>query len=330
MCYKSLLPLVPLGPAGRSTPLVRDTARADDAASQADTAVIEEFLDHVMLGRRLSPHTGAAYRTDLQSLAEFLARQGSSLELADRPMLRRWLASLSTLGYARSTVARRAAAVRSFYAWAARRGRIPEGSALLLSAPRAQNRLPAVLTRSEAQRLTESPVTPDPIGARDRAILELLYGSGLRVAELCALNESDLDVDGQRVRVFGKGGKERDVPVGDFGAEALRAYLADGLPRLRPEGDTSGALFFNSRGRRLGSRSVRALLESRRTGSLAGRSITPHTLRHSFATHLLEGGAEIRVVQELLGHSSLATTQRYTHVSRRRLFDVYGRSHPRA
>jgi len=314
----------------RSTALAPDTARAEIGPSPADEALVEEFLDHLMLGRRLSAHTGAAYRRDLLSLAEFLARQGSSLEAADRATLRRWLASLSTLGYARSTIARRAAAVRSFYRWAARRGRIPEGSAVLLASPRASNRLPAVLTRAEAERLTESPVTPDPVGLRDRAVLELLYGSGLRVAELCALNESDLDVDGQRVRVFGKGGKEREVPVGDFGSDALRAYLSAGLPQLRPAGDTSGALFFNRRGGRLGPRSVRALLESRRTGTLAGRRITPHTLRHSFATHLLEGGAEIRVVQELLGHSSLATTQRYTHVSRRRLFDVYGRSHPRA
>jgi len=323
-----VLPLVP--GSLEVDPLAPNTATVNSATSQADAALIDEFLDHLMLGRRLSPHTGAAYRRDLISLADFLARQGSSLEAADRATLRRWLASLATLGYARSTVARRAAAVRSFYSWAARRGRIPEGSAVLLAAPRAANRLPAVLTRTEAERLTESPVSPDPVGLRDRAILELLYGSGLRVAELCALNESDLDVDGQRVRVFGKGGKEREVPVGDFGADALRAYLSAGLPEMRPEGDSSGALFFNRRGGRLGARSVRTLLESRRTGTLAGRSITPHTLRHSFATHLLEGGAEIRVVQELLGHSSLATTQRYTHVSRRRLFDVYGRSHPRA
>jgi len=314
----------------RSPALAPNTARAENGPSPADAALIDEFLDHLMLGRRLSAHTGAAYRRDLESLGEFLARQDSSLRDADRATLRRWLASLTTLGYARSTVARRAAAVRSFYGWAARRNRIPEGSAVQLASPRASNRLPVVLTRAEAQRLTESPLTPDPVGLRDRAVLELLYGSGLRVAELCALNERDLDVDGQRVRVFGKGGKEREVPVGDFGVDALRAYLAGGLPRMRPQGDASGALFFNGRGGRLGPRSVRALLEHRRTGTLAGRRITPHTLRHSFATHLLEGGAEIRVVQELLGHSSLATTQRYTHVSRRRLFDVYGRSHPRA
>jgi len=323
-----VLPLYP--PRWRSTALAPNTTRAENGLLPADGALIDEFLDHLMLGRRLSAHTGAAYRNDLESLGEFLARQGSSFRDADRATLRRWLANLSTRGYARSTVARRASAVRSFYGWAVRRGRIPEGSAVLLTSPRATNRLPAVLNRAEAERLTESTVTPDPVGLRDRAVLELLYGSGLRVAELCALNERDLDVDGQRVRVFGKGGKEREVPVGDFGADALRAYLADGLPRLRPDADTSGALFFNSRGRRLGPRTVRALLESRRTGTLAGRRITPHTLRHSFATHLLEGGAEIRVVQELLGHSSLATTQRYTHVSRRRLFDVYGRSHPRA
>jgi len=306
------------------------TARAEHGSRVDDRELIGRFLDHLLLGRRLSPHTGAAYRRDLSSLAEFLGRQGSSLARADREQLRRWLASLSTLGYARSTVARRAAAVRSFYAWAAARGLVDEDPSAMLSSPRAANRLPAVLTRSEARSLTESPVRPDPVGLRDRAILELLYGCGLRVGELCALNEGDLDVDGQRVRVFGKGGKEREVPVGDFAADALRSYLLDGRPRLSPAADTSGPLFFNLRGARLGPRSVSAMIATRRSGALAGRAITPHTLRHSFATHLLEGGAEIRVVQELLGHSSLATTQRYTHVSRRRLFDVYGRSHPRA
>jgi len=323
-----VLPATPTG--WRFPALAPATARAENGSRADDRELIGRFLDHLLLGRRLSPHTGAAYRRDLTSLAEFLGRRGSSLWRADGEELRRWLASQSTLGYARSTVARRAAAIRSFYGWLAARGLVAEDPATLLSAPRAANRLPAVLTRSEARSLTESPVRPDPVGLRDRAILELLYGSGLRVGELCALNEEDLDVDGQRVRVFGKGGKEREVPVGDFAADALRSYLLDGRPRLRPAADASGALFFNLRGGRLGPRRVSAMIESRRSGSLAGRAITPHTLRHSFATHLLEGGAEIRVVQELLGHSSLATTQRYTHVSRRRLFDVYGRSHPRA
>jgi site-specific recombinase XerD len=168
------------------------------------------------------------------------------------------------------------------------------------------------------------------VSLRDRAVLELLYGCGLRVAELCGLNTGDIEVDEQRVRVLGKGGKERQVPVGDFAAEALRHYLETGRRPMAPREGGDQALFFNRRRKRLGPRDVRALIERYRQAALDGRHLSPHTLRHSFATHLLEGGAEIRVVQELLGHSSLATTQRYTHVSRRRLFDAYRSSHPRA
>jgi len=291
---------------------------------------VHQFEDHLLLGRRLSEHTVRAYGRDVRSLAEFLARDGSSLGTATHPLLRRWLASLTTLGYARSTIARRAAAVRTFYAWAAGRGLVGGNPAALLGSPRPVNRLPAVLSRAEAEELAAAPAGSDPVTLRDRAVLELLYGSGLRVAELCALNTEDLEVDAQRVRVHGKGGKERQVPVGDFATEALTDYLEEGRPHMEPWDGTHPALFFNRRRKRLGARDVRAMLEHYRTSALDGRRLSPHTLRHSFATHLLEGGAEIRVVQELLGHSSLATTQRYTHVSRRRLFDAYRSSHPRA
>jgi integrase/recombinase XerC len=296
-----------------------------------DAALVEEFARHLEHGRRLSPHTVSAYLRDLRALAEFLERGGSSLSLAGHPLLRRWLASLATRGYARSSIARKTASIRTFYAWASRRGLVPGNPSALLVSPAPANRLPAVLTRSQAEELAQAPVDDEPVGLRDRAVLELLYGSGLRVAELCALNPEDLDVDAQRVRVSGKGGKERVVPVGDFAARALRAYLECGRPLMAPEaGEHGSALFFNLRRRRMGPRDVRAMLERYRRGTLAGRRVSPHTLRHSFATHLLEGGAEIRAVQELLGHASLATTQRYTHVSRRRLFDVYRQSHPRA
>jgi len=298
--------------------------------SVQDEALVLEFEGHLLLGRRLSEHTVRAYGRDVRSLADFLRRAGSSLGRATHPVLRRWLANLTTRGYARSTIARRAAAVRTFYAWAFRRGLVPENPAALLGSPRPVNRLPAVLSQAEAEELAAAPAGSDPVALRDRAVLELLYGSGLRVAELCALNEEDLEVDAQRVRVLGKGGKERQVPVGDFAAEALADYLGAGRPLLGPQERADPALFFNRRRKRLGPRDVRALLERYRRTALAGRRLSPHTLRHSFATHLLEGGAEIRVVQELLGHSSLSTTQRYTHVSRRRLFDAYRSSHPRA
>jgi site-specific recombinase XerD len=207
---------------------------------------------------------------------------------------------------------------------------VPGNPAALLGSPKPVNRLPAVLSRSEAEDIASAPAGSDPVTLRDRAVLELLYGSGLRVGELCGLNTGDIEVDVQRVRVLGKGGKERQVPVGDFAAEALKHYLESGRRPMAPREGEDPALFFNRRRKRLGPRDVRALLERYRRGDLDGRHLSPHTLRHSFATHLLEGGAEIRVVQELLGHSSLATTQRYTHVSRRRLFDAYRDSHPRA
>jgi integrase/recombinase XerC len=295
-----------------------------------DEVLVQEFEGHLLLGRRLSEHTVRAYGRDVRSLAEFLARDGSSLGEATHPLLRRWLANLTTLGYARSTIARRAAAVRTFYAWAAGVGRVGANPATLLGSPRPVNRLPAVLSRSEAEELAGAPAGSDPVTLRDRAVLELLYGSGLRVAELCALNTEDLEVDAQRVRVHGKGGKERQVPVGDYATEALTRYLEEGRPAMEPWDGSHPALFFNRRRKRLGARDVRAVLDHYRPEALDGRRVSPHTLRHSFATHLLEGGAEIRVVQELLGHSSLATTQRYTHVSRRRLFDAYRSSHPRA
>ena len=286
-----------------------------------------------VFGRGLSPHTIAAYDRDLTGLATFLARAGSSLQGATHPLLRRWLANLSTRGYARASIARKAAAVRTFYAWAERRGIVGSDPAQLLIAPTPANRLPTVLKRAEAQALVEAP-GDDPFGLRDRAILELLYGSGLRVAELCALDVDDVSVNAQRVRVMGKGSKERIVPMGDLAARALEDYLLRARPSLlaaAPMPSTvGGTLFLNRRHRRVSGRDVRAIVERYRGPLLPGRSISPHTLRHSFATHLLEGGAELRVVQELLGHASAATTQRYTHVSKGRLFEAYRQSHPRA
>ena len=191
------------------------------------------------------------------------------------------------------------------------------------------------LSVAEMQAILNVPDIHTRAGLRDRAILELLYGSGLRVAEACGLNVDDVDLDGQRVRVMGKGAKERVVPMGDFAVQAIAEYLRGGRGAFLPRADSrapggSDALFFNRRKKRMTPRDARAMVERYVRVALAGRSVSPHTLRHSFATHLLEAGADIRAVQELLGHASLATTQRYTHVSRTRLFDAYRRSHPRA
>ncbi len=290
---------------------------------------IEAFLRHLAFERRLSARTVEAYRADLETLRAFLERGGCDLRSVTHQLLRRWLAHLGTRGYARSTIARRAAAVRTFYRFAARRGIVERNPATLLSSPKQPTLLPAVLRPGEADALMEAPDGDDPWLVRDRAMLELLYGGGLRVSELCALEVGDVDLDRGRIRVFGKGSKEREVPLGESAEAAVRSYLSGARAATAPEGGT-GAMFFNRRGKRLAPRDARAVVEKYRRMMLAGRRVSPHTLRHSFATHLMEGGADIRAVQELLGHSSLSSTQRYTHVSRGRLFGAYKQSHPRA
>jgi site-specific recombinase XerD len=297
--------------------------------------LLRAFEDHLALERHLSPNTVAAYRGDLEQLAVFLTRDRSSLCSAPYPLLRRFLAQQHTLGYARATIARRVGAIRTFYRWAVSTGRIQENPSLLLGRPKVVNRLPTVLRPKEADRLAEAPHGPevgDPferaIALRDRAALELLYGSGLRVGEVATLTLERIDVRRGRVLVLGKGSKEREVPISEYAADALSAYLRHGRPAMAAEG--SRQLFFNRRRKGFSERDIRSMVERYGATLLPGRRVTPHTLRHSFATHLLEGGADIRAVQELLGHASVATTQRYTHVSRGRLFDAYGRAHPRA
>jgi integrase/recombinase XerC len=310
-----------------------------DELTPTDGRLVDRFVSHLRDERRLSANTVAAYRRDVTQLGVFLTRGSSSLTSATYPKLRRFLAQQHTLGYARSSIARRVAAIRTFYRWAKAEGSIQADPALLLGRPKFANRLPSVLRPDEAAALVEAPTTvPIPSGRdvievavrlRDRAALELLYGSGLRVGELAALTTDQVDVDRRRVRVVGKGDKEREVPISDFAAEALGEYLARGRGAFVPEAG-SQLLFFNRRGKGFSQRDIRSMVERYGGRVLSGRRVTPHTLRHSYATHLLEGGADIRAVQELLGHASVATTQRYTHVSRRRLFEAYEQSHPRA
>jgi integrase/recombinase XerC len=303
----------------------------------SEVGLVEAFADHLRLERHLSSHTVAAYRRDLTQLATFLHRDGSSLVRADHAILRRFLAQQHTLGYARASIARRVGAIHTFYRWASADGRVERDPALLLGRPKVINRLPTVLRPAEAAALSEAPQTQvagdaspleHAVELRDRAVLELLYGSGLRVGEVAGLTVDRVDLGRARVLVMGKGSKEREVPMSDFAVEALRAWIATGRPRLAAVG--SRALFVNRRRRPLDPRDARRIVERYGGRLLPGRRVTPHTLRHSFATHLLEGGADIRAVQELLGHASVATTQRYTHVSRSRLFEAYERSHPRA
>ena len=305
-----------------------------------DRTLLDAFAAHLALERHLSRHTVDAYRRDLIQLATFLHRGGTSLADASYPLLRRFLAQQHTLGYARASIARRVGTIHTFYRWALADGRVTEDPSLLLGRPKVVNRLPTVLRQQEAATLAEAPagVDRDPdaeptavdhaIALRDVAALELMYGSGLRVGEVASLTVDRVDLDRGRVNVMGKGAKEREVPMSDYAVEAVRAFLREGRQTLAPDG--SRHLFHNRRKKPFSSRDIRTMVERYGGTVLPGRRVTPHTLRHSFATHLLEGGADIRAVQELLGHASVATTQRYTHVSRARLFQAYEQSHPRA
>jgi site-specific recombinase XerD len=309
-------------------------ASDDRALPASQRALIDAFTSHLRLERHLAGNTQAAYRTDLIHLATFAHRSSRSLEDIDHALLRRFLAQQHALGYARASIARRVGAIHTFYRWAVADGLIDHDPSLLLGRPKVANRLPTVLRANEAAALVEragDEGSDDPIERaiclRDRAILELLYGSGLRVSEVTALRPQDLDFDGARVLVRGKGSKERRVPVSDFAVTAVRDWLTHGRPELVAA--AAGPVFVNRKHKPMTPRDVRAMVDGYAGGLLPGRRIGPHTLRHSFATHLLEGGADIRAVQELLGHSSVATTQRYTHVSRARLFEAHERAHPR-
>ncbi len=310
-----------------------------DALPPSQLHLMHAFADHLRLERHLSRNTVVAYERDLVHLANFLHRSGSSLEEADRTTLRRFLAQQHTLGYARASIARRVGAIHTFYRWALADGRMLRDPSSSLGRPKVVNRLPTVLRPSEAEALVEAPpidgtderpgnrATGRAVALRDRAVLELLYGSGLRVSEVAGLTVGSVDLARGRVLVMGKGSKEREVPMSDPAVEAVRQWLSEGRAFLAT---SSASLFFNRKGRPIGPRDIRALVEGYSGRLLPGRRVTPHTLRHSYATHLLEGGADIRAVQELLGHATVATTQRYTHVSRTRLFEAYERSHPRA
>ncbi len=295
--------------------------------------VAAAFLRSARAERDLSPHTLTAYGTDLEQFAAW-AERGRVTRLAamDRLLMRRYLAFLGQKGYARRTVARKASAVRSMLGWAVRHSLLDKNPAGDLAAPKLDKPLPKVMKAQDVASLCELPPDDDPIGVRDRAVIELLYSSGLRVAELCGLDLDDVDLRLGSVLVMGKGRKERRLPLGDPALKAVARYVSEARPPLLARSGGTGsrhALFLNSRGDRLGPRSVRAFLEKYLRAE--GRpSLGPHALRHSFATHLLDGGADLRAVQELLGHESLSTTQIYTHVSTERLRAVYERSHPRA
>ena len=296
--------------------------------------VISDYERHLRHERNLSDHTVRAYSADITSLLEHAARMGCrQLDDIDVGTLRSWLAKQHTLGRARSTIARHATAARVFTAWAARTGRSGADAGRLLASPKPQRRLPVALRRDEVRRLLDDATSDagdgDPVGLRDIAMLELLYATGIRVGEMTGLDAEDIDRERNLVRVSGKGRKERSVPFGLPAAKALDDWLSRGRPGLATS--TSGsAVFLGERGGRVNQRTVRRMVHRRIANVPGVADLGPHGLRHTTATHLLEGGADLRSVQELLGHSSLATTQLYTHVTTDRLREAYLLAHPRA
>jgi len=313
------------------------------------------FIEHLRSERRASGHTVDAYRRDLEQLAAFLGerKQGPVLlEEIDVPALRKWLGERAR-AVSPSSLARKIASARAFFRYLRQHDVVKDNPTQSLASPKVRKPLPTFLDVDAAREVVEAPETETARGARDRAILEVLYGSGLRVSELCALDLGDVDLSACSLRIMGKGKKERDVPLGRPAAEMLRRYLScrdrigeSRAPRAagptsraaKPAGTTKrrrravdpAALFLSERGLRIGPRKVQRLVQS--FGALgAGRAdLHPHALRHTCATHMLEGGADLRAIQEMLGHASLATTQRYTHISLDRLMAVYDSAHPLA
>jgi integrase/recombinase XerC len=296
--------------------------------------VLADYERHLVSERDLAPHTVRAYLGDVAGLLEHADRLGRpDVTQLDLRTLRSWLANQQVTGRSRTTLARRATAVRVFTAWLARTGRIPTDVGASLRSPKAHHALPPVLRQDEARELIDAATRladdGSPTGLRDVAMLELLYATGVRVGELVGLDVDDVDRSRNVVRVFGKGRKERTVPFGNPAAEAVDAWMERGRPRLVAPG-AGAALFVGTRGRRIDQRAVRTLVHQRIADVPGAPDIGPHGLRHTAATHLLEGGADLRSVQELLGHASLATTQLYTHVSTDRLRQAYRQAHPRA
>jgi integrase/recombinase XerC len=297
---------------------------------------LKDFVDYLRLNQNASPHTARAYGSDLDQFFGYLAaarrKSGPDLSAADidATAVSGFLADLHRRGNSRASAARKLASLRTFFRYLRREGRMNDDPAALVGTPKREKKLPAHLAEQEMARLLDTPDASNPFGRRDRAILELFYASGLRLSELVGLDLDDVNLSGRVVRVLGKGGKERVVPFNKTAARAIKAWLTDlaefdaGFPR------GPRALFVNYRGGRLSTRSVDRLVRKYVSQCSTRFGISPHALRHSFATHLLQRGADLRAIQELLGHARLSTTQRYTHVNATQLIDAYKKSHPRS
>jgi len=298
-------------------------------------ALLASYLRHLRGQRNMADHTVRAYRTDLLNLFTHLDRLGiDSMDKVDLRALRSWLAKQHTVGHARTTLQRRAAAARVFFAWAHETGQVTTDPAANLRSPKTTRVLPPTLERATAAQMLDEAITTarepgGPAAARDVAILEVLYSTGIRVSELCSLDVNDLDRERRVIRVFGKGSKERTVPLGAPAIRAVDAWLANARSQLMT--DQSGqAMFIGDRGKRIDPRVVRRIVHRSLKMTEGAPDLGPHGLRHAMATHLLEGGADLRSVQEILGHASLATTQIYTHVTNERLRSAFEQAHPRA
>ena len=285
---------------------------------------VEKFIRYLDIERNASKHTLINYSVDLKSLSEFLKEE--PIEKVDYVSLRRYLAHVKELSLSKVSIARKIASIRSFFKFLFREGIIKNNPASSLSTPKRDKHLPKFLDEKEIVLLLESPDKEGEAGLRDRAILETLYSTGIRVSELVGLNMDHIDQIGGIIKVYGKGKKERIVPIGERALQAIRDYLK----ARRPVAKETKALFFNKNGGRLSDRSIRRIINKYIIKASIQQKISPHTLRHSFATHMLDHGADLRSVQELLGHANLSTTQIYTHITTERLKSAYTKAHPRA
>jgi len=290
---------------------------------------INLFLQYLRHEKNASPHTISNYRRDLAQFELFCHHQQTSWSKIDPTFLRSYLASLYVQGLKRTSVARKLATLRSFFRYCQRQGFIKNNPAEVLASPRLEKNVPSFLTEEEINRFLDRPSGDRPLDRRDDAILELLYATGVRVSELVGINLEDLNLNHRFLRIRGKGRKERIVPFGSKAEEKLKQYLKSRWQINKGQVEAE-PLFVNYRGRRLTARSVERIVDKALKQAAIRRKISPHSLRHSFASHLLSRGADLRIIQELLGHASLATTQKYTHLDLKKLLEVYAKSHPRS
>lgn len=294
--------------------------------------LIKNYLDHISFEKNVSVNTLKAYSSDLRQFKEYLSRAQVDPCDVDHVFIRRYLAYLMNLKYSRPTLNRKLAAVRAFYKFIVREGKVTQNPVELINAPKLEKSLPKALRSSEVDALIEASDSASVLGKRDKAILEVLYGCGVRVSELVGLDLDRLYLDRREIRVIGKRSKERLLPVNNHAVQSLERYLRDSRPLLasRNRSESTRAVFLNKLGQRLSDNGVRRMMDKYMNKVAVDRRITPHGLRHSFATHLLEGGADLRTIQDLLGHVDISTTQIYTHLSQVKLKEIYKRTHPRA